>query len=112
MAIVRKGLNVSKMRQRITFLNPPTGKDADGFKNTEWTDYRTVWAASETLKGRSFYAAAQAQMQDSKEFKCRYASDLHDEMRIRHKGKEFKIESLENVDDLNIEIKIVVSEVV
>ncbi|WP_054637180.1 phage head closure protein [Thalassobacillus sp. C254] len=101
-------MNTARARQRITFLNPPGENiDIDGFPSKEWTPHVTVWAELRTLKGRSFYEAAQNQLENSRHFIIRYRKDLNDRMRVRWNGKDHELAApIENVDGLNREMDI------
>lgn len=88
----------SDMDQRITFLNPPGGQDEDGYPINEWMDHITVWASLKTLKGRSFYAAAGTNLQNNRMFEIRYRKNVDDSMRVKWRGVDHSIISLEDDD--------------
>src|SRR5690625_1902097 len=89
-------MNPAKLDQRITFLNPPGGVSDSGFISDEWTEHKTIWAALKTLKGRSFYAAANTNLENNRMFEIRYREDINDRMRIRWRGVDHDIISLED----------------
>lgn len=88
----------SKMDQRITFLNPPGGVNENGYPIKVWTEHITVWASLKTLKGRSFYAAAGTNLENNRMFEIRYRANVDDKMRIKWRGVEHEIISLEDDD--------------
>lgn len=91
-------MNPAKLDQRITFLNPPGAVTDSGFVSDDWTDYITVWASLKTLKGRSFYEAAGTNLENNRMFQMRYRPDVNDQMRIRWRGLDHSIISLEDDD--------------
>lgn len=96
----RYGNNPANLKHRITFLNPP-GQIIGGWPSMEWIDFKTVWAEIRTQKGSRLFNSDAVQMQGRKIFGVRYRADLNENMRIRHKGKEYDIESMENDDENN-----------
>lgn len=109
-------MNPGDFRHRITFFLPSDETDDDGFPKGEPTEYLTVWAKLKTLKGRTFYEAAQNNMQYNREFTIRYHKKLDDEMRPKNlqilwKGKVHDIVSIENDDGLNRTMTVIVKAV-
>ncbi|WP_078428768.1 phage head closure protein [Alkalihalobacterium alkalinitrilicum] len=109
-------MNTKKAKQRIKFQRPAGSLDDDGFPIKQPTEYVTVWAELKTLKGRTFYAAAQNNMQHNREFKIRYNRKLDDRERpkgliVIWKEVEHDIVSIENDDGLNKTMTVVVKAV-
>ncbi|WP_231514931.1 phage head closure protein [Oceanobacillus salinisoli] len=99
-------INPGELNQRVIFQQPAGGTDADGFAITEPIPYTKAWAKLKTLKGSTFYAAAQNNMQHNREFTIRYQRKLDEDQRPENlqvvwKGKAHDIESIENDDGLN-----------
>lgn len=88
----RYGNNPANLKHRITFLIPP-GTIVGGWPSKEWTAHVSVYAEIKTLKGNRLNDMAAVQMQDMKTFGMRYRRDVNDTMRIRHKGKDYDIDS-------------------
>ncbi|MCR6111757.1 phage head closure protein [Bacillus sp. A301a_S52] len=94
-----------KAKHRITFLTANDATDGDGFNIHDPKPYVTVWAELRTLKGRTFYSAAQNNMQHNREFILRYHQALNERNRPRKltllwQGIEHEIESIEDDDGL------------
>lgn len=99
-------MNPGDLKHRITFVEPPGGTDEQGFPITEPVPYLTVWAALRTLKGRTFYKAAQINMEHNREFIIRYNRKLDEDIRpnklqVVWNGVTHDIVSIENDDGLN-----------
>src|SRR5262245_17650679 len=54
-------IDSSEFRYRITFQNPPTGKDTFGQLSGSWTDVKTVWAKIEGNSGEEGQASNRSQ---------------------------------------------------
>lgn len=109
-------MNPGELRHRITFVKPAGGKDEDGFPITTPQVYVKVWAKLRTLKGRTFYVAAQNNMEHNREFTIRYNRKLDDEVRPKNlqvvwKGITHDIVSIENDDGLHKTMTVVVKAV-
>lgn len=102
--------NSGELKYRINFLKPP-GEIVNGWPSQEWIDFKTVWAAIKTQKGARLFNSDAVQMQGKKIFGIRYRADLHENMRIRHKGTTYEIESMTNDDENNQWYTILVREV-
>lgn len=70
-------------RHRITLMSPSTAVDALGQATEVWTDVATVWAAAEPIRGREFFAAAQAQSQVQTRFRIDWRPDVLESWRVR-----------------------------
>lgn len=101
-----KPINPGTLDQRLYFLITE-GTDEDGFPITEPIEYTKAWASLKTLKGSSFYAAAQSNMEHIREFTIRYQRKLDDNERpkglqVKWRGVIHDIESIENDDGQNV----------
>lgn len=84
-------MNPAKLDRRITFQNKTSDTDDEGIVSESWTNYVTVWAAREPLKGREFFAAAAANAENTVRYKIRYRSDVHSSMRLVDGGRIYSI---------------------
>lgn len=99
-------MNQGRAKNRITFKTPSEGKDSDGFPIVDPVHYVTVFAELNTLKGRSFYAAAAEQKEFNREFSIRYQKKLDEKNRPENlimfwNGLQHDF-ILENDDGLNV----------
>ena len=73
-----------------------------------YTQYAEVWAAVRTLSGRERNAAQQVQASLSHEITVRYSSDTSvakPSDRIVYDSRYFDIKDVRNIDEANIEIR-------
>lgn len=103
-------MNPGAKRQRLVFYLED-GVDEQGYPIFEPVVYTKAWGELQTLKGSTFYAAAQTNMEHNRNFKIRYQRKLDDGnrpkgLKVKWKGIEHEIESIENIDGLNKEMLI------
>lgn len=101
-----KPINPGDFDQRLIFQTQD-GVDEDGYPVSGPVVYTKAWGSLKTLKGKTFYAAAQNNMQHNREFTIRYQRKLEDSQRpkglqVRWKGIVHDIESIENDDGQNV----------
>ncbi|QGH35136.1 phage head closure protein [Gracilibacillus salitolerans] len=106
-------MNAGKLRERLKFQIPAGETNENGFPITEPTHYKTVWGGLKTLRGNRFYAAAQNNMENNREFTIRYQKSLDENERPNNltvvwNKKEHEIVSIENDDGLNVSMTVVV----
>lgn len=93
-----------ELNRKITFQEEIIGQDpVTGEMVTTWTDLATVFAKVEPLVGREYMAAAAIQAEDTTKFTCRYRGDLNASMRIVFDGKNYNIQSIQNIRSANRE---------
>lgn len=99
-------LNAGDLRQTLYFQYEEDGEDDDGFPSTVIVDYISSRAKLRTLKGRTFFEAAQHNMENSREFTIRYRKELDEDSRPHNlfvvwNHKKHTIVSIENDDGLD-----------
>jgi SPP1 family predicted phage head-tail adaptor len=99
-------LSIGELRQRITFQIPKTSINDNGFEETIFEDYKTVWAKVSNLSGREYFEAASFNQENTVIFKIRNIY-INEEMQIIFKDKKYNIFFIDNTDYKNkyIEIK-------
>ncbi|MGD6781328.1 phage head closure protein [Sutcliffiella horikoshii] len=109
-------MNPGEFKQRLRFMLPSGDKDADGFPVNEPTQYAKARGKLKTLKGDTFYAAAQNNMEHNRDFTIRYQSKLSDGIRpeglkVVWREMEHDVVSIENDDGLNVTMSVVLKAV-
>lgn len=99
-------MNPGDLDQRLFFIQP-LEKGENGFPVPGSEIYARSWGALKTLKGRTFYSAAQTNREHNREFTIRYRKKLMGGVRPKHvkvkwRGVEHEIESIENDDGQNV----------
>jgi SPP1 family predicted phage head-tail adaptor len=109
-------MNPAKYNKRITFQQPPKGKNINGFPNTDWTDVRSVWAMIKTnqgkTKGLEINSAGSVFNESDIRFICRYTTGITPQMRIIYNSRIFNILGVVNDDEKNVTLTIICKEVV
>lgn len=99
-----------RLNKRATIQTPPTGTDAYGQPNTEWTNGAKIWAAIEPLRGREFFAAQAENAEVTTRIRIRYRSDVDRTMRIKYKDIIFEILYIINPEMANEELQLMCKE--
>ena len=95
-------MNPGDLDQRLYFMIEG-GVDDEGYPIPGPTEYTKAWGELKTLKGSTYYAAAQNNMEHNRDFTIRYQSKLLDENRPKNlyvvwRKQKHEIESIEDVD--------------
>ncbi|MFR1353835.1 MAG: phage head closure protein [[Clostridium] symbiosum] len=99
------------------YREPVTIEKSDGYTEDDignqiaaWTEYYRGYAYMNNLSGSEYWEAAQTQAQDTVMFIIRYHPLLGvmntKEYRLMHRGREYNITSIDNVQFKNETIKI------
>lgn len=113
-------MRVGKMNNRITIQREVTTRDDYGQEVKAWEDWKTVFADVKNFNGNESYMANQEVVISRTEMYIRYIPAVSVKMRIKYeeiwKGtlietKFFKIESLNNINNENTEIKILCTKI-
>ena len=106
-------LDFSKLRHRVTFQRPAqTTRNNMGENVPVYVSFASVWAAVEPLRGREYHEAQKIRAETTYKVTIRYLPDVTADMRIVHRDKTLEIQSVLNIDERNVELQIIASEVV
>jgi len=86
-------------------------KDSEGLVTETWTDFATVWAAVEPLRGRKYFEAAAVNAENTVRFRIRYRFGITPDMRVIYSGRIFHIASVIDIDERHREIHLICREV-
>ena len=113
-------MRIGRMNNRITIQQEIVTKDDYGQEIKTWQDWKTVFADIKNYNGNESYMANQEVVISRTEMYIRYIPEVSVKMRIKYdetwKGtlietKFFKIESLNNINNENTEIKILCTKI-
>ena len=107
------GVNFSILRHRVTFQKP-SGKTTNSMGETVpvYINFATVWASVQPFKGREYHEAQKIRAETTYKITMRYLAGVTPDMRIKHHNKTLEIQSILNIDERNVELQIIASEVV
>jgi SPP1 family predicted phage head-tail adaptor len=101
-----------KMRHRVKILENPAGKvNENGFAVKDWSVITTVWASVKGLSSREYFSAAAVQKENMIKIKIRYRKDIDQSNRLEFRGKQYDIESIDNINFENRFLEIMALEV-
>lgn len=105
--------NAGKYRHKITIVEIVQGEDDDGFPTMTENVLIEPYAYVKTTKGYTLIANDSDFEKAFTNFTIRFSQTLIDayysndrNLRIKFKGKEYVIEYLNNIDELNFEIEL------
>jgi SPP1 family predicted phage head-tail adaptor len=105
-------MRAGRLRHRITIQDYTESQNSFGEATKNWTDYATVWAAVEPVKGREFWESQQINAEITTKVTMRYLAGIKPKMRILYDTRIFEIDSVINVDERNRELQLLVKETV
>lgn len=109
-------MNVGAYRDRVTIQRLVETRDAFGQMVESWTDVGTFYADLHHLNGREVTNAMQLKPEATHMVGMRYVepngSPIRPADQILYKTRVFKIQDVDNVDELNREYKILCTEVI
>ena len=105
-------INAGEYKHKIQIIRYEKTKDADGFEILTPVTVLAPYAKVKTTRGYTIIANNSDFEKAYTNFTIRYPVTVIDrEMIILYKGKEYEIQYLNNIDELNIELEIQAKEV-
>lgn len=86
-------------------------KDSEGIVTETWTDFATVWAAVEPLRGREYFEAAAINAENTVRIRLRYKAGVKPDMRVIYSGRIFYIASVIDINERHQEMHLMCREV-
>jgi len=105
-------MRAGRLRHKVTIQDYTESQNTFGEVTKNWTDYATVWAAVEPVKGREFWESQQINAEITTKVTLRYLAGVKPKMRILYDTRIFEIDSVINVDERNRELQLLVKEMV
>jgi SPP1 family predicted phage head-tail adaptor len=83
-----------KLRHSVTIQERTETQNSTGEVTWSWTDFKTVRAAIEPLRGQEFFAAQQVQSSTNTRIRIRYIAGVVPKMRVVHGTDYYEIEGI------------------
>ena len=104
-------LEAGQLRHLLTVEKKTESRDAHGGIAEAWKPDGQCWASVEPVSGEEFYRAQQAGAAITHRIRMRYDPNLTSTgHRIKFKGRTLRIESVVNVDERDIETRVMARE--
>lgn len=87
-------MRAGRLDRRITFQRFASTQDEFGQPIETWSDYATVWARVEPLRGRERFEAQREHAEVDTRFHIRYRADITVLDRIAYEGDLYDIEAV------------------
>jgi SPP1 family predicted phage head-tail adaptor len=104
-------MNPGDLRHRVIIQRPTETKDQYKRPATGWSDFATVWAAVEPLRGREFLLAQNTNTELTVRVRIRYFRGVTPGMRVVYGSRIFDIQSAIDVDERHQEMHLMCAEV-
>lgn len=105
-------MRAGKLRHQITIQNPVETQGATGEMSVVWSEFATVWASVEPLRGREFWAAKEQQAQVDTRIRIRYLEGVTPKMQVLFGTRTYLIYAVIDPEERNIEMQLMCQEVV
>jgi SPP1 family predicted phage head-tail adaptor len=99
-------MKAGKLRHKIIVQQYTDGTNDNGYPEKTWTDFVTLWANIQPLRGKEYFAAKTEHSEVSHTIIYRYYPGVTSDMRIKYGNRYFDIESVINADERNYELQI------
>jgi SPP1 family predicted phage head-tail adaptor len=105
-------MRAGRLRHRIKIQEYTESQNTYGEVTKNWTDYATVWATFEPIKGKEFWESQQINAEITTKVTMRYLAGVKSKMRILLGTRIFEIDSVINPEERNRELQLLVKEMV
>lgn len=99
-------MNAGELNKRITLQIKTVTRGAYGAEIIVRSDFATVWAKIEPLRGREYFQAAQIQNENYVRITIRYIKNATPEWGVKYGSKYLDIQSVINIDEANDRIEL------
>lgn len=100
------GIKAGKLRHRLEIQARTATQDSFGDALTAWATVATRWASIEPQSGRETWRADQQQPDTSGTITIRYFAGLTPRHRLVKGSRVFNIESVVDVEDMHVEMRV------
>ena len=103
-------MRAGKLRHKITIQDYTESQNGYGAVTKTWSDYATLWASIEPIRGREFWESQQINAEVTAKITIRYLADINPKMRVKYGNRIFEIISVINPEERNVELQLMVKE--
>lgn len=87
-------MNVGRLRHRATFQTLQTTENSYGEQVESWVDSFQIWTEITPINGEEFFQSNRTANEVNAKLLARFRSDIHDGMRVKHRGTVYDIEAV------------------
>jgi len=104
-------MNAGELRHRLTLQANRPVQDSFGAETETWVTLATVWAGISALKGHEMFTAQQTVAEVTHKVRMRYRAGVEPAMRLLFGARKFDINWVNNIDERNVELELLCTEV-
>ena len=105
-------MRAGQLRHKVIIQENTPSRDGYGAEVESWSDFATIWAAIEPIRGREFWESQQINAEVTARITIRYLSVVTPKMRVKYGTRIFGIISVINPEERNRELQLMVKEAV
>jgi len=105
-------MKAGSLRNRITIQSKTVVQNTFGEEDITWTEFATVWAAIEPLRGREFLDAKMATAEITTKITIRKRDGISPEMRVLHGSTVYDILAIIHVETRQREMQLMCQEII
>ena len=102
-------MRAGRLRYQVKIQSPQKDTSPGGGEVT-WSDFATVWAAIEPLRGSEFFLSQQVNAEVTGKIVMRYLEGVKPDMRILYGSRVFEIDSILDIAERHRELRLLVKE--
>ena len=100
-----------KLRHKISIEKVNETINDAGEVTESWVEFANIWAQIMPLVGREYWSSRQVESEVTGKIRIRYLPGVTPKMRINSNNRIYNIEAVINIEERNIEMVLLVSEV-
>ena len=105
-------MRAGQLRHKVIIQENTPSRDDYGAEAESWSNFATVWAAIEPIRGREFWESQQINAEVTARITIRYLSGVTPKMRVKYGTRIFDIISVINPEERNRDLQLMVKEAV
>lgn len=105
-------INVGSYRHIVVFQKMSSLQDSYGENDDDWIDVLKTRAGIYPISGREFFAAETVNSEVSHKVHTRYVKGITPDMRVKFGDRFFKIVSVINFQEKNVELQLLCKELI
>lgn len=105
-------MRAGRLRHRITIQDKTVVQNSFGEEDITWTEFATVWASVEPLRGREFLDGRMVTAEVTTRIRIRHLDGVRPEMRVVHGSTNYDVLAVIHLEERNREDQLMCQEIV
>ncbi len=105
-------IQAGELNRQVALQRKTTTPTSNGERTPTWTTFATTWMGLKSVSGQEQERGKGTTATQTHRAKMRYRPDVDVQCRVQYKGRNFLINSVLNIDEMNAELNLDLTEVV